>query len=145
MQNTWFKFRKKELVVMYPQVLLTSSGLEAWYETSWRSCWSASVSRLSSSSSASSYTGVTLWHRAMALMASWMRVTTVRRTLGAGLDWLAPGIEDPDVCWENDVFRWAITWERKTNIYLGVYRYNKRKNKTVHKRHHVCCRGSGAT
>ena len=70
----------------------TSSGLDAWYvtvllllpalpSTSLSSLVTLSKRTLADSSvSVSSVTGVTLWHNASALTASWTRETTVRRT-----------------------------------------------------------------
>lgn len=70
----------------------TSSGLDAWYvtvllfppalpSTSLSSLVTLSKRTLADSLiSVSSVTGVTLWHNASALTASWTRVTTVRRT-----------------------------------------------------------------
>lgn len=50
--------------------------------------WSASADSVSPLTAAcDSYTGVTLWHRAMAFTASWMRLLTLLRTLGPD-DWL---------------------------------------------------------
>ncbi len=57
--------------------------------------WSASV--LSGSVLApltwDSYTGVTLWQRAMAFTASWIRLLTLLRTFGAGGCGLREGVE----------------------------------------------------
>ena len=48
-----------------------------------KSCSASAASVSPPSPAPASYTGVTLWHSAMAFTASWMRLTTLLRTLGA--------------------------------------------------------------
>lgn len=124
---------------------LASSGLEAWYDrlASLKS-WSASV--LSASVPAllgwDSYTGVTLWHKAMAFTASWIRLLTLLRTLGPEDGGLRDGVElallpfevTVEVTWNFSKSKklkfilslssasrrnWTATWARSV-VYLGV-------------------------